>query len=82
MSHWVSANTRGTCSLLKKKPQTYSFFKYLNYEGHGMWLDEDLKMDAKRLLFPKDWTTCSKYVDHSRFSNRHKDPLMSKKVFI
>jgi hypothetical protein len=46
-----------------------------------MWLGEDLRMDAKRLVFPKDWTTFSKYVDHSRFSSQHKDHLTSKRIF-
>ena len=36
-----------------------------------MWSGEDLRMDAKQLVFPKDWTTCSKYVDHSRFNSQH-----------
>jgi len=39
----------------------------------GVWLGADLRTDTKRhLWFKRDWTTCSKLVDHPRLNSQHK----------
>ena len=31
----------------------------------------DLRMDTKRHVFVRDWSTCSKFVNHSRLIGQH-----------
>ena len=39
--------------------------KYLS----GVWSCVDLRMDTKRHVFKRYWTTCSKYIPQSRFNS-------------
>ena len=38
----------------------------------GMWLGGNLRKYTKKThLFQRDWTTCSKCVDHPRINNQY-----------
>ena len=37
----------------------------------GMWSDVHPRMDIKRHTFKREWTMCSKYVNHSRLNSQH-----------
>ena len=63
----------------------------LDFIGHlelgGIWLGVDLRTDSTKTCFKRDWATCSKYVNHSRFESHYKlggdlyDHLMNTKIF-
>ena len=35
-----------------------------------MWLGKDLRTDTKKHVFHRDWTTCSKCIDHYMLTNQ------------